>query len=206
MARAGDQPKLFDTGISLPNGFVYRPDFISVREEEILLEIFKDLPLENATFEGYTARRRIMNFGWSFDDVLENLVKMPPLPDFLLPLQRKVAKWLDVPVTQVVEALVTEYQPGTPIGWHRDRGAFDSGIGISLGSWCTMRLRPLEARDVKNPAKEFADKTFNLPLEPRSAYLMQGESRWEWQHSIPPTTALRYSITFRTMPKGAVLP
>ena len=31
MARTGGQKKLFDLGTSLPNGFVYRPDFLSER-------------------------------------------------------------------------------------------------------------------------------------------------------------------------------
>jgi alkylated DNA repair dioxygenase AlkB len=39
----------------------------------------------------------------------------------------------------------------------------------------------------------------SLALEPRSIYLLQGEARWGWQHSIAPTPALLWSITFRTL-------
>jgi alkylated DNA repair dioxygenase AlkB len=30
---------------------------------------------------------------------------------------------------------------------------------------------------------------------------MNGAARWRWQHSIPATRELRYSITFRTLRK-----
>jgi len=35
--------------------------------------------------------------------------------------------------------------------------------------------------------------------EPRSAYLLSGPARTTWEHSIPPVTSLRYSITFRNV-------
>jgi alkylated DNA repair dioxygenase AlkB len=198
MGRAGDQYRLFDTGLSFPNGFVYRPDFLTAREEELLLAHFEELPFENAEYKEYTARRRIINFGWGFEFDADKPRSGPPLPAFLQPIQKKAAKWLDVPVGRIVEALVTEYQPGTPIGWHRDRDVFESIIGVSLGGWCDMQLRPLSSTD--------KGEIITVPLEPRSAYLMQGESRWNWQHHIPPTKTLRYSITFRTMPRRIATP
>ena len=39
----------------------------------------------------------------------------------------------------------------------------------------------------------------SLIVEPRSAYLLRGPSRTEWEHSIPAVDALRYSITFRSL-------
>ena len=52
------------------------------------------------------------------------------------------------------------------------------------------------------------DVIATLPLaeaqyKPRSAYLLTGTARWGWQHSIAPTPALRYSITFRTRRRRA---
>jgi alkylated DNA repair dioxygenase AlkB len=38
-----------------------------------------------------------------------------------------------------------------------------------------------------------------IELEPRSAYVLSGKARWSWQHSIPSTRELRYSVTFRTL-------
>jgi alkylated DNA repair dioxygenase AlkB len=36
-------------------------------------------------------------------------------------------------------------------------------------------------------------------VEPRSAYLMSGPARWDWEHSIPPVDRSRWSITLRTL-------
>jgi hypothetical protein len=38
-----------------------------------------------------------------------------------------------------------------------------------------------------------------MELKPRSAYLLRGPARRDWQHSIPPVDELRYSITFRSL-------
>jgi len=36
-------------------------------------------------------------------------------------------------------------------------------------------------------------------IEPRSIYVLSGEARTVWEHSIPPLDKLRYSLTFRTL-------
>lgn len=186
--------------VSLPNGFVYRPDFLTPAEEEELLGYFLDLPFEHSRLGEYVAKRRLIGFGWGFDFRAEKLVAGPPLPPFLHPLQRKVAKWLDIPVWRVAEALITEYTPGAAIGWHRDNEKFESIVGISLSGPCRMRLRPRSWR-LYGRRRDKSDVTV-LPLAPRSAYIMQGESRWQFQHSIPRVSELRYSITLRTLPVG----
>jgi alkylated DNA repair dioxygenase AlkB len=87
-------------------------------------------------------------------------------------------------------ALVSEYRPGTQLGWHRDVPQFEMVVGVSLASAARMRFRAYPPRK--------GAPTFMLALEPRSAYVLKDEARWGWQHSIPPTPSLRYSITFRT--------
>jgi alkylated DNA repair protein (DNA oxidative demethylase) len=62
-------------------------------------------------------------------------------------------------------------------------------IGVSLLSPCEMRFQRRGA-DLR--------RTYRLQLEARSAYALTGTARWSWQHSIPSTPALRYSVTFRT--------
>lgn len=178
--------------MQLPNGLVYRPNFISEGEEEILLAYLQNLPLFNAPYKEYTAKRRILNFGWSADFTNNTLIPGPPLPRFLHGTQNKIAKWLGIEKRRVAEALVTEYTEGTQLGWHIDNEQFESIIGLSLGSWSKIRFRPLA-----NP-RHIVD----IELEPRSVYLMQNEVRWQWQHSVAPVPDLRYSITFRTLPPG----
>jgi alkylated DNA repair dioxygenase AlkB len=198
MARSSAQRPLFDTGASLPNGFVYRPDFITPEEEAELLSYFADLPFSHSRLGEYVAKRRIIGFGWGYDFRDKKLVPGPSLPPFLSSLQRKVAKWLDISTHRVAEALITEYPPGSAIGWHRDNESFEHIVGISLSGWCRMRLRPLSWRD------RGKQEVISLPLEPRSAYIMQKDARWKFQHSVSKVEGLRYSITFRTLPKGIV--
>ncbi len=199
MARPGIQPLLFDQSRSFPNGLVYRPDFLTPVEEAELMRELAALPLVQARTGEYTAKRRVLSFGWGYDFEKEQLVPGPPLPPFLARYQRKIAKWLDIPAGRVVEALINEYTAGTALGWHRDNERFETIVGLSLGSWCRMRFRPL--------AKEHDKKqVLALELEPRSAYIMQGDIRWKYQHSVAATKGLRYSITFRTLPSGIRLP
>jgi alkylated DNA repair dioxygenase AlkB len=116
----------------------------------------------------------------------------PDPPEFLLPLQAKVSAWVGVPPARLAHILVAEYRPGTALGWHRDVPDFELVCGISLAAACRMRFRPFP------PTKE-RRRVMALELAPRSAYVLRGDARWRWQHSIAPTKALRYSITFRTL-------
>ncbi len=90
----------------------------------------------------------------------------------------------------LAEALLQRYPPGAGIGWHRDAPMFGTVVGVSLGASCTLRFQR---------GKGDERRVFGLELEPRSAYVLTGAARWRWQHSIPPTKNLRYSVTFRTV-------
>ena len=184
------QGALFSEQSELPNGLVYRPGFLTREEESRTLEAIAALALEEAVYKSYTARRRIASFGAGYDFDAHRLTPAPEMAPFLLPLRDKVARWAGLPEQAFGEALVSEYRPGTPLGWHRDVPQFEVIAGISLASACRMRFRPY-------PPKR-GDAVLALELEPRSAYLLRGEARWSWQHSIPPTPQLRYSITLRT--------
>jgi alkylated DNA repair dioxygenase AlkB len=176
------QGQLFGPASALPEGFVLVPDFIDAGEERTLLEALGRLPLEEARYREYTARRRIA----LFED---------RLPQFLEPLRARIAAWLGVPAGLLRHALVNEYRPGTPLGWHRDAPRYERVAGVSLGGWARMRLRPYPPR--KGAA------VLNLELAPRSAYRMESSARWGWQHSISATRELRYSVTFRSFREAA---
>ena len=192
MATLVTQGELFGFAQPLPNGLVYRPDFVAAEEETALLAAIEALPLKEAQYKEYTAKRRVIGFGSRYDYVTNDLVAAPPLPPFLYALKLRIAQWLDIPDSRFVHALITEYRPGTPIGWHRDAPHFEAVVGVSLRGWCRMRFRP---RRAKSGSKDVAV----LDLAPRSVYVMQGAVRWDWHHSIAPTKDLRYSITFRTL-------
>lgn len=202
MSRILLQESLFAFAPAVPEGFSYRPNFITKEEEVELLSYIADIPLENGRLGEYVAKRRVYGFGWGYDFRTHTLLPGPPLPPFLTPLARKVAKWLDIKKTCVVEALITEYPKGAGIGWHRDNENFEHIVGISLQSPALLRLRPFSIRDrVRNGTQSIV----TVPLLPCSAYLLQGSARWKAQHSIAPVPALRYSITFRTLPNTTSL-
>jgi alkylated DNA repair dioxygenase AlkB len=189
-----EQARLFADAPALPEGFVYQPDFLRAEEEHALLAAIQALPLEEAKYREYTARRRVAYFGHDYDFSKNRLGEAPPIPEFLQPLREKTARWMGVAPEALVTALVAEYRPGTPLGWHRDAPDYERVAGVSLGGWARMRLRPYRTNEP--PGK---DKPLVLELAPRSGYQMQGVARWGWQPSIPATKELRYSITWRTL-------
>jgi alkylated DNA repair dioxygenase AlkB len=183
---------LFEASPALPDGLRYAAAFLTSPQEAELLEHIGALALQEARYKQYTARRRTASFGAGYDFDRNAVQAAPPIPKFLLPLRERIAQWVGIDPAAFAHALVTEYRPGTPLGWHRDVPDFGIVVGVSLLGWCRMRFRPY-ARGGG------AGKPFALELAPRSAYALQGEARWGWQHAVSPTKALRYSITFRTM-------
>jgi alkylated DNA repair dioxygenase AlkB len=177
---------------ALPDGLIYREEFISATEEAELLAEIRQLPLRESQYRQYTARRRTVNFGFSYDFTHLQARPAPPIPDFLTPLRMRAAEWAGVRSDDFVQALIAEYRPGTPLGWHRDVPDFELIVGISLAGAARLRLRPYPW----SPEKK--SQVFAMQLAPRSAYILRDEARWSWQHQVPPTKVLRYSITFRT--------
>jgi alkylated DNA repair dioxygenase AlkB len=195
MNRDPVQSALFEFPQDLPQGLLYRPEFVTRDEEATLIEAIAPLPLREAKFREYFAKRRVVHFHADtdaprYDDGGIDSFSSGPLPPFVAALRDKVAGWIGVAPADFVHALVSEYRPGTPIGWHRDKPAYGVVVGLSLAGWGRMRFRPCEAKDARH--------TVALDLAPRSVYVMRDAIRWQWQHSMLPTKALRYSITLRT--------
>ncbi len=179
--------------VPLPAGMVYQPDFLDEAEEQALLAAIRTLPLEEARYRDFTAKRRIASFGAGYDFRTNAPLPAPPLVPFLHPLRERLARWSGIPAHELEQCTVAEYRPGTQLGWHRDAPSFGVVVGVSLGTPARMRLR-------RYPHRAYAgERALVLDLEPRSAYVFRDEARWRWQHAISPTRDLRYSITFRTM-------
>jgi alkylated DNA repair protein (DNA oxidative demethylase) len=179
-----------------PEGLVYRPNFIDGQEEAALLELLERFDYRTVTMRGQTARRTVRHFGYDYDYEHWRLVPADPLPDELGWLHARCAELAGRRPDELVQTLVSRYPPGAGIGWHRDAPMFGSRvIGVSLGAACRMRFQR---------GRGEARQTYALELEPRSAYVLAGAARWSWQHSIPGTRALRYSITFRSLRREQV--
>ena len=189
MARA--QRLLF--GEEVPPGFFYRDGFVSADEERALVDEISRVEFSTFEMRGVVARRRVAFFGKSYDST----TVAPPIPAFLMPLRQNVAAWAKVQADAFAMALINEYSAGAPIGWHRDAPQYDMVAGVSLVSACRMKLRPYVSPQAVGGGRRMA--THEITLAPRSAYLMTGPSRTDYEHHIPAVETLRYSITFRTL-------
>ena len=183
-------------GADLPPGFLHRNDFISTAEEAALAAQIDRLEFANFEMRGVVAKRRVAFFGASHDRAD---APSPPIPDFLFPVRDRLAAWAGVDPNGFAMALINEYRPGTPIGWHRDAPQYDIIAGVSLLSSCRMRLRPYVPPSHATGQTKRRMTTHEIELLPRSAYVIRGEARSAYEHSIPAVTSLRYSITLRTL-------
>lgn len=177
-------------GDSLIAGLDYRPDFLSADEERDLLARLDAENLSPFRFQGWTGKRLTRTFGWRYDFENSSFAPTEPVPDWLEPLREKAAAFAHVAPGDFAHVLLIRYDPGAAIGWHRDRPVFETVVGVSLGTPAVVRFRR------RRPAG--FDRA-QLQVEPRSAYLLSGPARHDWEHSIAPGESLRFSITFRTL-------
>ncbi len=190
-------------GPPVPDGLRYQPDFVTPDEERELVEQIERLEFSQVEMRGAIARRRTVHYGWTYGYYARRSEPGPPLPDFLLDIRRRAAEWAAIDAEAFVEALITEYPAGATIGWHRDAPMFGDVIaGISLLSSSRMKFRPYVSPNDVRPGNAPRRTTHDIELAPRSAYLITGPARREFEHSIPAVAGLRYSITFRTL-RGA---
>ena len=189
------QPSLFEdapcpSGVppGLPDGFAYTPELLTRGEEAELAAWLATLPFEPFQFRGYEGKRRVISFGWKYDFTKSHLLRADDMPSELLAVRTKAAALAGLAPQDLQQCLLNEYLPGAPIGWHRDRPIFEKVVGISLLAPATFRLR-----------RRIGDgfQRAQIEVQPRSAYVISGEARTAWEHSIPPVKAHRYSITFR---------
>ena len=171
-------------------GLDYREDFLTRSEEGALIEQLEALDLAPFRFHGWTGNRKTQSFGWRYDFDDATFTPTEPIPQWLQPLRAKAAALVDVAPDDIVHVLAARYDPGAGIGWHKDRSVFEKIVGVSLGSPAILRFRQRDGSSFKR---------FSLPVEPRSAYLLSGEARHEWEHRIVPGEELRFSITLRTL-------
>lgn len=171
-------------------GLDYREAFISPSEERALIRQLESLDLAPFRFHGWTGNRKTQSFGWRYDFDDSSFRPTEPIPGWLQPLHAAAAGFAAVAPADIAHALLARYDPGAGIGWHKDRSVFDRVVGVSLGSRATLRFRQRTPEGFRR---------VSLPVEPRSAYLLSGEARHEWEHSIAPGDSLRFSITFRTL-------
>lgn len=183
------QTDLFGAPV-LPEGLRLDPGLLSGTDQADLIAVLAALPFAPFEFHGWEGARRVVSFGSRYDFTRGRLELAAPLPDVLRDLADRAARFAGLNADDIAQALVTEYRPGAGIGWHRDRHQYGKVIGLSFGAPCRMRFR-------RRQGETWSRHAIDLP--PGSAYLLDGPIRWDWEHSIAPLTALRYSVTFRTL-------
>ena len=119
----------------------------------------------------------------------------PPLPAWLAPLRERAEAFAGLDPGAFAQALLIRYDPGAGIGWHRDRPQFGVVAGLSLGAPAVLRLR-------RRVGDRFERRA--LPLPPRSVYVLAGEARHGWEHSLSPQEGLRHSLTLRSLVRPSV--
>jgi DNA oxidative demethylase len=194
------QPRLFGSDDDLPPGFQYRAGLITGDEERALAKHIEGVEFSRVEMRGVVAKRRTAHYGWTYGYNARKSEPGASIPEFLLPLRTRIAEWAAVAPDDLGEALITEYPPGAGIGWHRDAPMFGDVIaGVSLLSGCRMKMRPYVSPKDLSAGRPSRRATHDIELEPRSGYLITGIARQAFEHSIPETPSLRYSITFRTL-------
>jgi alkylated DNA repair dioxygenase AlkB len=180
--------------------FTLEPNYITTDEERQLLEHVDQGPWETDW------RRRIQQYGLGYADHGGKPTWIRDLPDWLLPLAGRVAR--DAGFERFPEnCVINEYIPPLGIGPHRDYPAFGPTIAcVSLGSDVILDL-----------TKADRSKRVSIHVPPRSLWIMSGEARAKWLHSIAARLsdvidgerrkrARRISITFRTAKDLASVP
>jgi DNA oxidative demethylase len=173
-----------------PEGLVYRPELLTVVEETELLAVLGSLRFDPIVLHGQAARRTARHYGLDYDYEARTPQPGEPVPEWLEPVRGRAAGLAGFEPEELVEVLVQRYPAGSTIGWHRDAPAFGTVVGVSLAGSARLRFQR---------GKGDARRVWEVLVEPRSGYVLAGEARTSWQHSIPPTKELRYSITFRTL-------
>ncbi len=179
---------LFDA--PLIAGLAYREDAITRADEEKLIDHLNSIDLSPFRFHGWLGNRKTKSFGWRYDFEDSSFSPTDAIPSWLEPLRETAAAFAGLEPEDFVAVLLARYDKGAGIGWHRDRDIFEEVVGISLASSAILRFRRRRPGGFDRAS---------LELAPRSAYLLSGPARWEFEHSIAPGDELRFSITFRRL-------
>jgi DNA oxidative demethylase len=183
-------PDLFDLPAALA-GFTYAEEAIGRDEEQALISGIEGAGLAPFRFHKWTGKRMTASFGWQYDFSSGSFAPAAPLPGFVLAARARAARFAGLEEADLVQVLLTRYDKGAGIGWHRDRPVFGHVIGLSLGAPTTLRFR------LRKPHGHFV--RVSQTLDPRSIYHLDGDARHVWEHSIAPVDSTRWSVTFRSL-------
>jgi alkylated DNA repair dioxygenase AlkB len=186
MTTEGQQAR--DASNGKPPGLKLAQDVITPEEETQLIELIETAGLAYKSYDAGNPRSSV-SYGWTYDFVNDTFVRCEPLPEGFRNICRSAAEFAGIAPEDLVECLLNRYEPGAVIQPHKDKPVWEHVVGVSLGSSATMDFRKKIDGEYKHRPVE---------LLRRSMYLLTGEARHVFEHSLPPMTQTRWSITFRS--------
>ena len=90
----------------VPPGFIYRPEFLDEAEERHFVDAIRAIDFADVKMHGVVARRRTAHFGWLYGYETARIAPGPPIPEFLLPLRKRVGELAGVAPDALAEILV----------------------------------------------------------------------------------------------------
>ncbi|XP_027136276.1 alkylated DNA repair protein alkB homolog 8 isoform X2 [Larimichthys crocea] len=169
-----------EASLPLPDGLVLVEDFVSPKEEALLLAAIDwSGTNDDVTAQKALKHRRVKHYGFEFRYDNNNVDKDKPLPAGIpqecLPVLERCLKNKHI-ITMPDQLTVNQYESGQGIPPHVDtHSAFeDTILSLSLGAQTVMEFRHPDGRLV------------SVVLPGRSLLVMKGESRYLWTHGITP--------------------
>lgn len=187
----------FNSHFSIQNaldieGLWYIPQYLSIDE----LSIIKEKLASSIHFQPITTSpfsRRVAHYGYYYSYDRSGLHEAPPIPTDLIDLvmsdrinQIVGFTLIEKPFEQLI---INEYKPGQQIAHHIDhKTQFGPIIAcITIGQSVPIKFK-------------LGDIVKTITPEKGSIYLMTGDARYKWSHSLKNTLSKnRYSLTYRTV-------
>jgi DNA oxidative demethylase len=170
--------------VAWPSGLKLLEDVISAQDEADLIALIEAAGLVYPPYDPGN-RRASASYGYKYDFAADTFRKCAEMPEAFLHLREKAAAFAGVSPQDIPEVLLNRYEQGAVIQPHRDKPHWEHVVGISLGEAVPMHFT-------------LGDELVEVMLQPRSMYLLADEARYVWNHSLPPATGTRYSITYRS--------
>lgn len=161
-------------------------DILTPDEEAALIVLIETSGLAYSAYDPGN-RRSSASYGWKYDYATDSFAPCAPIPEGFRAIADKAAAFSGLAYGDFAECLLNRYEPGAVIQPHLDKPVWEQVIGVSLGVPTTMIFREPGSGE-EQP----------IELLPRSIYMLAGDARHVWQHSLPPMQGTRYSITFRS--------
>jgi alkylated DNA repair dioxygenase AlkB len=193
----------YDSGI---HGMKVVEEAITPEMEQMIIQAVENMDQGVHTQNRGPGNIHVWEYGWTYcsnGNAVYNLDesnRIGDIPIAFLELFRIASTKLNVHYIPD-HCMINKYEPGQGIYAHKDDERYwgDWVVGICIGSGATMRMTNCQTRETKSHY-----------MFPRTAYLLESESKDEWQHEIPATDhdmigsikiprGVRYAVTFRSI-------